>query len=81
MSSTNKRLNFLVIVADDLAFSDISPYGEEIETPALAKLAKEPIRMTNFQTSFACSPTRSVLFSGTDNHIAGLGMGIEESPS
>jgi arylsulfatase A-like enzyme len=73
MSDTGKRPNFLVIVADDLGFSDISPYGGEIETPALAKLAKEGIRMTNFHTASACSPTRSMLFSGTDNHIAGLG--------
>jgi arylsulfatase len=77
MTNTEQRPNFLVIVADDLGFSDISPYGGEIETPALAKLAKEGIRMTNFHTASACSPTRSMLFSGTDNHIAGLGMKYE----
>ncbi|KAJ5933971.1 hypothetical protein N7454_006300 [Penicillium verhagenii] len=77
MDTTNKRPNFLVIVADDLGFSDIAPYGGEIETPHLAKLAKEGIRMTNFHTASACSPTRSMLFSGTDNHIAGLGQMAE----
>jgi arylsulfatase len=75
MGDTGKRPNFLVIVADDLGFSDISPYGGEIKTPTLEKLAKEGIRMTNFHTASACSPTRSMLFSGTDNHIAGLGTG------
>ncbi|KAJ5749000.1 uncharacterized protein N7511_010696 [Penicillium nucicola] len=77
MSNTEKRPNFLVIVADDLGFSDVAPYGGEIETPALAKLAEEGIRMTNFHTASACSPTRSMLFSGTDNHIAGLGQMAE----
>lgn len=76
MGSTAPRPNFLVIVADDLGFSDISPYGGEIQTPSLARLAKEGIRMTNFHTASACSPTRSMLFSGTDNHIAGLGMRV-----
>ncbi|KAJ5729751.1 sulfatase PB10D8.02c [Penicillium malachiteum] len=74
---TSKRPNFLVIVADDLGFSDISPYGGEIKTPTLEKLAKDGIRMTNFHTASACSPTRSMLFSGTDNHIAGLGQMAE----
>lgn len=68
-----KRPNFLIIVADDLGFSDTSPYGSEIHTPALAALARDGLRMTNFHTASACSPTRSMLFSGTDNHIAGLG--------
>lgn len=68
-----KRPNFLIIVADDLGFSDVAPYGGEIKTPVLEKLAKDGIRMTNFHTASACSPTRSMLFSGTDNHIAGLG--------
>ncbi|CAG9990583.1 unnamed protein product [Clonostachys byssicola] len=75
--ANSKRPNFLVIVADDLGFSDISPYGGEINTPVLEKLASEGIRMTNFHTASACSPTRSMLFSGTDNHIAGLGQMAE----
>ncbi|KAI0021065.1 alkaline phosphatase-like protein [Xylariomycetidae sp. FL0641] len=69
-----KRPNFLIIVADDLGFSDTSPYGGEIRTPNLAKLSSEGIRMTDFHTAPACSPTRSMLMSGTDHHIAGLGQ-------
>lgn len=76
-SSSTKRPNFLVIVADDLGYSDISPFGGEIKTPTLEKLAKDGIRLSNFHTASACSPTRSMLFSGTDNHIAGLGQMME----
>ncbi|KAI0015608.1 putative arylsulfatase [Xylariomycetidae sp. FL0641] len=73
----SKRPNFLIVVADDLGFSDTGPYGGEIATPNLDRLAKEGIRMTGFHTASACSPTRSMLLSGTDNHIAGLGQMAE----
>jgi len=66
--------NFLIVVADDLGFSDTSPYGGEIKTPTLERLAKDGIRLTNFHTAAACSPTRAMLMSGTDHHIAGLGQ-------
>ncbi|PVH67916.1 alkaline phosphatase-like protein [Cadophora sp. DSE1049] len=72
-----KPPNFLIIIADDLGYSDIGCYGSEIQTPNLDKLAQGGIRMTNFHTAAACSPTRSMLFSGTDNHIAGLGQMME----
>ncbi|KAG5789930.1 hypothetical protein H9Q69_011013 [Fusarium xylarioides] len=72
-----KRPNFLIIVADDLGFSDTKPYGSEIDTPVLDRLSKDGIRMTNFHTAQACSPTRAMLLSGTDNHIAGLGQMAE----
>jgi len=75
--SVEKRLNFLIIVADDLGYSDIGPFGSEISTPNLDKLAHGGVRLTNFHTASACSPTRSMLFSGTDNHIAGLGQMTE----
>ena len=76
---SSKKPNFLIIVADDLGFSDTSPYGSEISTPNLDWLAKEGVRMTDFHTAPTCSPTRSMLFSGTDNHIAGLGVMWEQS--
>ncbi len=72
-----KRPNFLVIVADDLGFSDISPFGGEINTPNLAKLAKNGIRFTDFHAAAACSPSRAMIMTGTDHHIAGLGNLIE----
>lgn len=72
--SLEKRPNFLIIVADDLGFTDVSAFGGEIHTPNLKKLGTNGIRFTDFHTALACSPTRSMLFSGTDNHIAGLGQ-------
>ena len=77
-SKSTKRPNFLIVVADDLGFSDTGPYGSEIKTPNLDWLAEEGIRMTDFHTAPTCSPTRSMLFSGTDNHIAGLGAMWEQ---
>lgn len=78
-SPATKRPNFLIIVADDLGYSDTSPFGGEINTPNLARLVSDGNGrlLTNFHTASACSPTRSMLFSGTDNHIAGLGQMAE----
>jgi arylsulfatase len=75
LASANQaeKPNFLLIIADDLGYSDIGTFGGEIETPSLDALANEGIRMTNFHTAPTCSPTRSMLFSGTDNHRAGIG--------
>lgn len=69
--------NFIVIVADDLGFTDLSPFGGEIFTPNLQRLGLNGLRFTDFHTASACSPTRSMLLSGTDNHIAGLGQMAE----
>lgn len=66
--------NFIIIVADDLGFTDTSAFGGEINTPNIQKLAESGLRFTDFHTASACSPTRSMLLSGTDNHIAGLGQ-------
>ncbi|KAK5175744.1 uncharacterized protein LTR77_000883 [Saxophila tyrrhenica] len=73
-----KRPNFLIIVADDLGYSDIGCFGSEINTPNLDKLAQNGARFTNYYTAAACSPTRAMLLSGTDNHIAGLGIMNEQ---
>ncbi|PLN78811.1 alkaline phosphatase-like protein [Aspergillus taichungensis] len=72
-----KRPNFLVVVADDLGFSDIECFGGEIRTPNLNKLAGEGVRFTDFHAAAACSPTRAMIMTGTDHHIAGLGNLIE----
>ncbi|KIH93271.1 arylsulfatase [Sporothrix brasiliensis 5110] len=73
----SKRPNFLVIVADDLGFSDIGSFGGEINTPNLDKLARNGIRFTDFHAAAACSPSRAMIMTGTDHHIAGLGNLIE----
>lgn len=67
MTPSLKPPNFLVIVADDLGFSDVGAFGSEIQTPNLDALAKDGLRFTDFHTASACSPTRSMLLSGTDN--------------
>jgi arylsulfatase A-like enzyme len=76
-----KRPNVLLIVADDLGYSDIGSFGGEMATPTLDTLAGEGLRMTNFHVLPSCSPTRSVLLSGIDNHRAGIGtMGEVKTP-
>ena len=67
------RPNILLVVVDDMGYSDIAPFGGEVRTPALESLAKSGMRFTDFHTSVSCSPTRSMLLSGTDNHLAGMG--------
>ena len=67
------RPNILLVVVDDMGYSDIAPFGGEVRTPALDSLAKSGMRFTDFHTSVSCSPTRSMLLSGTDNHLAGMG--------
>ncbi|MEG3122388.1 arylsulfatase [Sphingomonas sp. GB1N7] len=68
-----RRPNILIIVADDLGYSDIGAFGGEIRTPNLDALAARGLKLTGFHTAPTCSPTRSMLLSGTDNHLAGLG--------
>ncbi|MEH6517108.1 MAG: arylsulfatase [Halioglobus sp.] len=65
--------NILLIVADDLGYSDIGAFGGEISTPNLDKLASQGMRLSNFHTGPTCSVSRSMLMSGVDSHIAGLG--------
>ncbi|KAF2815414.1 arylsulfatase [Mytilinidion resinicola] len=80
MAESSKRPNFLVIIADDLGYSDVVAFGSEIKTPNIDSLAKDGLRFTDFHAASACSPTRSMLLSGTDNHIAGVGAMIESIP-
>src|SRR5262245_52778332 len=59
-----KRPNFLVILADDLGFSDIGCYGGEIATPNLDSLAAGGLRYTQFYNTSRCWPTRAALLTG-----------------
>ena len=68
-----KRPNILVIVADDLGYSDLGCFGGEIKTPNLDALAQRGVRATNFYVAPTCSPTRSMLLTGCDHHVAGFG--------
>ena len=67
------RPNILLVVADDLGYSDIGAFGSEILTPNLDELAARGMSLTNFYSGPTCSVTRSMLMTGMDSHIAGLG--------
>jgi len=72
-SKKTKSPNILLIVADDLGYADLGCFGSDIQTPHLDELANSGIRFSGFHTSPMCSPTRAMLISGNDNHIAGIG--------
>ncbi len=68
-----RRPNIVIILGDDLGFADLGSYGSEIRTPAIDALAKNGVRFTNFYTHATSSPTRSMLLTGVDTHLNGLG--------
>ncbi|MFW1801368.1 arylsulfatase [Acinetobacter nematophilus] len=76
-AAENKKPNVLVIVADDLGYSDTEPFGGEIHTPNIKRLAKDGTVLTNFHAGPTCSVTRSMLLTGNDSHQAGLGTMAE----
>jgi arylsulfatase A-like enzyme len=63
--------NILLIVADDLGYSDLGSYGGEIHTPSLDQLARDGLQFTSLYAAPTCSITRSMLLSGADNHLVG----------
>ena len=65
--------NILLILVDDMGYTDIGAFGSEIRTPNIDELALNGVRLTNFHASPQCAPTRSILMSGSDNHKAGMG--------
>lgn len=73
-----ERPNILLILADDLGYSDLGSFGGEIATPNLDQLAAHGLQLTHMYAAPTCSPTRAMLMSGTDNHLAGLGT-MEEA--
>ena len=68
-----RRPNIVIILGDDLGYADMGSFGSEIKTPNLDLLAKDGVRFTEFYTHATCSPTRSLLLSGVDTHLNGLG--------
>lgn len=69
----DKAPNFLLIVADDLGFSDLGCYGGEIETPILDSLAADGVRLTQFYNTGRCCPSRASILTGQYPHKVGLG--------
>lgn len=68
-----KKPNIILILADDLGYSDLGSYGSEIETPNLDRLATEGLRLRQFYNNSICAPTRASLLTGQYQHKAGVG--------
>ena len=71
--------NIILILADDMGFSDLGCYGSEIPTPNLDALAANGLRFTQFYNTARCSPTRAALLTGLHPHQAGMGRLAEEA--
>ena len=66
------RPNIVLILADDLGYTDISPFGSEISTPNIARLASQGLSFTNYHTAGSCAPARAMLLTGVDSHRNGV---------
>lgn len=73
MAAQVNRPNVLLVVADDMGWSDAGAYGGEVFTPNINRLASQGYQFLNFHVGSMCAPTRSMLMTGVDNHIVGLG--------
>ena len=71
-SQTGERPNVVLILADDLGFTDIAPFGSEIDTPNIARLAASGLSFTNYHTAANCAPARAMLLTGVDSHRNGV---------
>ena len=74
-----QKPNVLIILADDLGYSDLGCYGGEIATPNLDKLAANGLRFTSFYNSAKCEPTRASLMSG--QYWQDCGLGVKRGPT
>ena len=82
IAAPDPRPNLVIILADDMGYSDVGAYGGEIPTPNIDSLAENGVQFSNFHTEATCSPSRSILMSGVDNHRAGLGtMNTAQKPN
>ena len=77
-SRTSERPNIIIIMSDDMGFSDIGCYGGEINTPVLDGLAKNGLRFTQFYNTGRCCPTRASLLTGLYPHQAGVGWMMQD---
>ncbi|MGH9186117.1 MAG: arylsulfatase [Acidimicrobiales bacterium] len=72
--------NVVIVLVDDLGYSDLGCYGSDIDTPNLDRLAAEGLRYTNFHTTPMCSPSRAALLTGVNAHAAGFGHVAHSDP-
>lgn len=67
-----ERPNIVLVLADDLGFTDLASYGSEISTPNIDALAQQGVSFTNYHTAANCAPARAMLLTGVDAHLAGV---------
>lgn len=72
--------NVVVVLVDDMGFSDVAPFGGEIRTPAVQALADDGYRFSNFHATPLCSPSRAALLTGANPHRAGFGLVAHVDP-
>ncbi|HAL70757.1 MAG TPA: arylsulfatase, partial [Verrucomicrobiales bacterium] len=72
------RPNIILIMADDMGYSDLGCFGSEISTPNLDALAKGGVRFTQFYNTARCCPTRAALLTGLYPHQAGIGHMMDD---
>ncbi len=65
--------NVVIVVLDDVGFAQLGPYGSDIDTPTIDRLAAGGLTFTNFHTTALCSPTRACLMTGRNHHTVGMG--------
>jgi arylsulfatase A-like enzyme len=80
VAAAQERPNIVLIVADDIGYSDFGAFGGEIETPNIDALAAQGVRFSNFHVASSCAPTRAMLLTGVDSHGAGVGSMRELMP-
>jgi arylsulfatase A-like enzyme len=77
VTESSQRPNIILIMSDDMGFSDIGCYGGEINTPNLDQLATNGLRFTQFYNTSRCCPTRASLMTGLYPHQAGIGHMVD----
>ncbi len=80
-ASSQRPPNIVLLLADDLGYSDLGSYGSEIETPNLDALAAAGMRFSNFHVAASCAPTRAMLMTGLDSHAVGVANIPEAIPA
>ena len=79
VKAPEKAPNVVIVLIDDIGFGGPTAFGGPIQTPVLARLAKQGLRYTNFHTTALCSPTRVALKSGRNHHTGNTGSIMETS--
>ena len=77
-AETPDRPNIILIMSDDMGYSDIGCYGGEIKTPSLDQLASDGLRYTQFYNTARCCPTRACLLTGLYPHQTGVGYMMQD---